>query len=86
MSSVETMSAEEVADLLKVTQPTVYRWAKEGVLPSKRLGRTLRFSRTDVEKMVQDGDGSRPEPTDDELVNLIADRIVEELKRRGYFK
>jgi len=52
----ETLTAEEVAGLLKVTEATVYRWVREGTLPAQRLGRTLRFREEDIESAIsQDG-------------------------------
>ena len=48
----ETLTAEEVAGLLKVTEATVYRWVREGTLPAQRLGRTLRFRGEDIESVM----------------------------------
>ena len=38
MSREDVMTAREVADLLGLTERTVYDWARTGRLPSKRLG------------------------------------------------
>lgn len=84
---METMTVEQVADLMQVTQPTVYRWVREGALPATRIGRTLRFSREDVESMVSGGSTAAPEHDGaegfDHLVKAIADAVEQELKRRG---
>lgn len=82
------MTVEQVAELMQVTQPTVYRWVREGQLPATRIGRTLRFSRPDVESMVSgEGDAVRtaaPQPDSlITLVRLLTDVVEEELKRRG---
>jgi excisionase family DNA binding protein len=43
------MTAEEVADLLKLKPSTVMEYARRGELPSIVLGRSRRFLRADVE-------------------------------------
>lgn len=85
---VETMTVRDVADLFKVTEPTVYRWAKEGELPAIQVGRTLRFNRADVEQKLS-GDGKATTTatlspaSDASLIGFLADAVVEELRRRG---
>ncbi len=48
------VTAEEVATLLKVSPKSIYRWAKEGILPAFREGRLVRFLESDVETFVRD--------------------------------
>jgi excisionase family DNA binding protein len=43
------MTATEVADLLRVPLSTVYDLVRRGELPASRLGRTVRFIRSDIE-------------------------------------
>lgn len=85
---METMTVEQVAEMMQVTQPTVYRWVREGALPATRIGRTLRFSRGDVESMVSgDGDGQvtplQDVPSESGLISMLTDLVEAELKRRG---
>ena len=47
--SNELMTADEVADRLRVPRSWVYRAAREGDLPSARCGRYRRFDEGDVE-------------------------------------
>ncbi len=42
------LKAEEVAQILKVKPQTIYIWAREGKIPSIRLGRLTRFRESDV--------------------------------------
>jgi len=45
---------EDVQRILNVSERTVYRWTKEGVLPySKPTGGRLYFSRTDVDNLIR---------------------------------
>ena len=41
----ETMSADQVADYLGVDRKTVYDYANRGVIPCRKLGKRLLFSR-----------------------------------------
>ena len=44
------LTVREVAELLRVAQKTVRRWAVSEGLPSIRLGRVLRFEPGDVSR------------------------------------
>jgi excisionase family DNA binding protein len=48
----EIMTPSEVASLLKIHLKTVYKLAEKGVIPGNRIGRSWRFSRTDVLELV----------------------------------
>jgi excisionase family DNA binding protein len=48
----EIMTPSEVADLLKIHLKTVYKLAEKGVIPGNRIGRSWRFSRSDVLELV----------------------------------
>ena len=49
----DVMTAAEVGDLLGIPTSTVYRLARNGTLPSARLGRTVRFLRDEVEDVLR---------------------------------
>lgn len=44
----ETLTAAEVAAVLRVHERSVQRWAREGRLSSVRVGRSYRFLRSEV--------------------------------------
>lgn len=48
----EIMTPSEVASLLKIHLKTVYKLAEKGIIPGNRIGRSWRFSRTDVLELV----------------------------------
>ena len=44
----DALTADDVAKLLQVSRRTVYEWSQSGVLPSMRIGRTIRFRRAEI--------------------------------------
>lgn len=48
----EIMTPSEVASLLKIHLKTVYKLAEKGIIPGNRIGRSWRFSRSDVLELV----------------------------------
>ncbi len=46
------LTAEDVAELLRLPGSTVYDLARTGRLPHLRIGRSLRFSRHDLEEQL----------------------------------
>ncbi len=50
----EVMTAAEVAELLHLPISTVYYLARRGELPASRLGRTWRFLRPRIERLLQE--------------------------------
>ena len=50
----EVMTASEVAELLHLPVSTVYYLARRGELPASRLGRTWRFLRPRIERLLEE--------------------------------
>ena len=50
----EVMTASEVAELLHLPVSTVYYLARRGELPASRLGRTWRFLRPRIERLLNE--------------------------------
>ena len=51
----DVMTVSEVAEYLRVNPQTVYRKAKAGELPAVRIGRAIRFRRTELEGWMRTG-------------------------------
>lgn len=51
----EVLTADEAADLLRVSTRTVLALARDGALPGTKVGRAWRFLRTDLVAYVHDG-------------------------------
>lgn len=49
----EVMTASEVAELLHLPVSTVYQLARQGKIPARRLGRTWRFLRPNLEQLLR---------------------------------
>ena len=52
MGSEETLTALEVAELLKITKNTVYELVKRGELPAYKVGKKLRIDKIDVDNYI----------------------------------
>jgi len=50
----EIMTAREVAMYLRVHVRTIYRWAKIGEMPSRRVGGSWRFMKKDVDSWLSE--------------------------------
>jgi excisionase family DNA binding protein len=68
----EIMTPSEVANLLKIHLKTVYKLAEKGVIPGNRIGRSWRFSRSDVLTLVS----SKPMNLSGELEDASRDRMA----------
>jgi excisionase family DNA binding protein len=68
----EIMTPSEVAALLKIHLKTVYKLAEKGVIPGNRIGRSWRFSRSDVLELVSTKSMSLSESEDAMPVAAVA--------------
>lgn len=48
----EIMTVQEVADYLRISRTTVWRWCNEGRLPAFRIGREWRIKREALEETI----------------------------------
>lgn len=53
---VAFLTVEETAQLLRVHKNTIYRWVREGRLPSTRIGKQWRIPREALERLLNGGD------------------------------
>lgn len=56
----DLLTAGQVAERFQVAPQSVYRWAKQGVIPSVVVGGIRRFRVTDIDRLVL-GDNGEPE-------------------------
>lgn len=60
----ELLTAEEVADYLRVSQFTVWRWCKSGRLPAFQIGREWRIRKRGLNDLIEALE-SRPVPDEE---------------------
>lgn len=65
MEIEESLTAVEVAELLKITKNTVYELVKRGELPSYKVGKKLRIDKSDVNNYINDQKKPRQNSVDD---------------------
>ena len=46
----KVLTVKEAANVLAVSAATVYRWAREGLLPRHKMGGSVRFTLEDLER------------------------------------
>ena len=51
--SKELLTIDEVADMLKVSKMTLYRWDMNNILPKIEIGGKRRYRRADVEAIIE---------------------------------
>ncbi len=59
----EFYTAQELAQMLRVTEMTIYRMAKRGQLPFYSIGRSMRFRVREVEEFLRAAKGQAPTST-----------------------
>jgi excisionase family DNA binding protein len=55
------MTAEDVANYLKITPATVYRLAQKGELPGAKIGRVWRFRKEAIDNLLQEKESVQTE-------------------------
>ena len=53
MENVTILNINEVADMLRLTPATVYKYASDGTIPCVRVGRNYRFSKELLESWIK---------------------------------
>jgi excisionase family DNA binding protein len=48
----EILTVQEVADYLKISRTTVWRWCNDGKLPAFKIGRGWRLHRSSVDELI----------------------------------
>ena len=64
---LRTITASEVAEMLGVSTYQVYAWARLGVIPCVRLGRSVRFRLGALRAWMETQEGGAPERCSGEL-------------------
>lgn len=57
----KTLTVPEVAELLSMTKPGVYKWLKDGVIPGYKVGSTWFILRDELRQTLEAGANARRE-------------------------
>lgn len=57
------LTLEELARYLKKGRSTIYRMARDGLLPAQKVGRTWRFDQDEIDRWVKNRQAGTPMPT-----------------------
>jgi PTS system nitrogen regulatory IIA component len=49
----QILTAKEVAKFLKLTEVTIYKYAKEGKIPARRIGSRWRFDKDKIDELLR---------------------------------
>ena len=60
----EILTVEEVADYLKLSRATIWRWCRDGKLPAFRIGHHWRIRGDELERLIDANTISPKEETD----------------------
>ena len=77
------LKIKDVAELLQVSEKTIYRWIKENKIPSMRINWQYRFNRDAINEWVLKNNISVAEPIFDETESTKKADIVECLRKGG---
>ena len=77
------LKIKDVAELLQVSEKTIYRWIKENKIPSMRINWQYRFNRDAINEWVLKNNISVAEPISDRTESARKSDIVECLKKGG---
>lgn len=56
---MQALNAEEACTFLKITKPTLYKYARIGVIPGRKIGTEWRFSKAALEKWLSEFENER---------------------------
>jgi excisionase family DNA binding protein len=55
MERKQLLTTKQVADRMNVSQQTIFKWSRKGILPGVKLGYLLRFEPAAVEEFIASG-------------------------------
>lgn len=55
MAKIEVYSVDEVAEILKVTQRSVYTYIRSGQLKAAKIGKSWRITHSSLQEFIENG-------------------------------
>ncbi len=72
----EFYTPEQLAELLQVSKPAIYKWAQEGRIEVVRIGRTVRIPAAEVDRLLSEGRSGRSTPVVEQSVNKYRPALI----------
>jgi excisionase family DNA binding protein len=79
------VTAKPIAKFYSVTEPTIYKWAQEGKIPSTKFQGTVRFNLEAVRAAIEGQSAPSPSPPPAEILPPELEEQIEALRSR-YFE
>ncbi|HZX10397.1 MAG TPA: helix-turn-helix domain-containing protein [Acidobacteriota bacterium] len=78
------LSVDEVAEYLGIKRFTVYKWVKRSGLPARKIGRLLKFKKSEIDTWVetQDAKSRKKDLTSERVIHLLEQK-ASEIKKFG---
>jgi len=71
MDSIQIYTTEEVLKILKISKVTLYKLIKEGKIKAKKVGRSYRFLKSELENFLCGETSQNRKPESDQPKNFI---------------
>ena len=52
----QILTTKELAEYLKLTEVTIYKYVKEGKIPARRIGSRWRFDKDQIDELLRKGE------------------------------
>jgi len=56
----QMLTAQELAEYLKLTEVTIYKYANEGKIPGSKIGSRWRFDKDKIDELLVDKEKKKP--------------------------
>ena len=56
----QMLTAQELAEYLKLTEVTIYKYANEGKIPGTKIGSRWRFNKDKIDELLVDKEKKKP--------------------------
>lgn len=77
------LSVDEVAEYLGIKRFTVYKWVKRHRLPAHRIGRLLKFRKSEIDEWVENQDARKPNLQTSQNFLQLLQRSIQEIRKFG---
>ncbi len=77
------LSVDEIAEYLGIKKFTVYKWVERLDLPARKIGRLLKFRKSEIDAWVENHDAKKSKPQTSKRLLQLMQRFAPEIKKFG---